>query len=1266
MRYKNCRLLISILLIGMLTPAYSAESVAVQKLIEQGLYWQSRGAWTQAKDTWDKLLLTDPAQVDAMRGLFYHSLQTGNKLEAEKYLQSLRSEHPGHAYIVQLETALETGQIGQPALEKARELSEQGNREEALKYYQITLGGVKPKGDLALEYYQTLAGTKNGWDAANQGLKGLAIENPDNLRYQLAYYRNMTYQERSRREAFGLLEKLADVQSARQGALDAWRAGLLWLNAKRADTKYFEQYLSFRSQDLPISKKLKNIKSARSSSQQKSISNAFTALEDKSLDSALSGFKRVEKNRPNDPDVLAGIGLVYLKKDMFSEAKSYLQRAIKNSPVKRRDWERALSSAAYWTEINTARELRTERKLKDAEVSLRNAIAINKREETGNLLLAEVLKAQKRYPESEQYYKYILALSPNNVVAVRGYSDLLNIQGRFDEALALADSGLSLDTSQGGDVYNEILAQSYLTKARAFINQGEYERGLVAMEEAFSAETGNPWIRLELAQLLRQRGSPERARLLMDDLYDDKRDDTEALHAVAQFEYESGRFLEGLGLLEQIDKLDRTPELMDLQNRLWVQVQIQRAIGFADNDDFQQARRTLVAAENSSASKPELASALAGGWIELGDDKRAISIIRTALRIESDTDLNLQYAGLLLKTRRNDELRLLIARLDATENLNDFQKAELSHIKSSAALRAANDYLEQSDYANAYAALEPELLNDRKNPDIRMMLGRLYVATGDKAEGFVHFNSILSDNPQHLDARRAAIGILMEQGELDKANTMVNEGLEIYPNHPRMYLLAGKVANSQSKNGLARKHFEKALALVGDFDKARISARQMSTTSNGLRMIEAVDIDQKESVSLIDVKKTSNLYSLKSVSGLREDILSDIGRLDAQNSAVLSIGGNLRTRTGDAGLGQMTGLSLPIGFEFALGNAGRVGFRATAESLDAGDLNLANLDAARRFGALALDTSLPGSEIISQSNSGVGISLNYSYKGFSAEVGTTPSDFPVNNAIGNLGWNGQVDRLSLGLEVRRSVVNDSILSYAGAEDRFSGLTWGGVTKTGGKFDVVFDDFSYGTYARVGTYMLEGENVKSNNMTQIGAGVFWRLIQSTENNLTVGLDLASYSYEDNQNFYSLGHGGYFSPKSYLNLGVPITLSGKRGQLSYSVRAFAGFQDFETDAALVFPENPNLQTQLESLAEEDATVRTLYDGNKESGLNYNISSEFEYLVKPQLGIGASLTLQSAANFNEQHLSFFTKYYFKPQYKRNIKVQEGGDLLIPQERW
>lgn len=1266
MRYKNSRLLVSILLFGMLTPGYSAESVAVQKLIEQGLYWQSRGAWTQAKDTWDKLLLTDPVQVDAIRGLFYHSLQTGNKQQAEKYLQSLRSTHPGHAYIVQLEKAMKTGQIGQPALEKARELSQQGSPEEALKYYEITLGGVKPKGDLALEYYQTLAGTQNGWTTANQGLKGLASDNPDNLRYQLAYYRNMTYQEKTRRQAFTLLEKLADSPAARSGALDSWRAGLLWLNGTRADTGYFERYLAFRANDMPISKRLKKIQSERSNSQQKSISSAFSALEGSSLDSALTQFKQVEKSRPNDPDVLAGIGLVYLKKEMFSEAKTYLQRAIKNSPQKRRDWERARSSAAYWAQINLAREARTNRKLKEAELSLRKAVAINKREETGNLLLAEVLKTQKRYAESEKYYQYILALSPRNVVAVRGYSDLLNIQGRFDEALALADSGLSLDSSEDGEVYNEILAQSYLTKARAFINQGEYERGLVAMEEAFRAETSNPWVRLELAQLLRQRGSPERARLLMDDLYDDKRGDTEALHAVAQFEYESGRFLEGLGLLEQIDVSQRTPELMDLQNRLWVQVQIRRAVAFADNDDFQQARRTLVAAENSSASKPGLASALAGGWIELGDDKRAISIIRTALRLESDTDLNLQYAGLLLKTRRNDELRLLLRRLDATENLNDFQKAELRHIKSSAALRTANDYLEQSDYANAYAALEPELLSDRRNPDIRMMLGRLYVATGDKAEGVMHFNSILADNPQHLDARRAAIGILMEQGELDSANTMVNEGLEIYPNHPRMYLLAGKVANSQSKNGLARKHFQKALALVGDFEKSRITERQMNTTSSGLRMIDAVDIDRKESVSLIDVKKTSNLYSLKSVSGLREDILSDIGRLDAQNSTVLTIGGNLRTRTGDAGLGELTGLSLPIGFDFALGNAGRVGFRATAESLDAGDLNLANLDVARKFGAMALDTSLPGSEIISQSNTGVGISLTYGYRGFSAEVGTTPTDFAVSNAVANIGWKGKVDRISMGLDAGRSAVRDSILSYAGAQDRFSGLSWGGVTKTGVKFDVVFDDFSYGTYARVGTYMFDGENVKSNNMTQLGAGVFWRLIQSTENNLTVGLDLASYSYEDNQNFYSLGHGGYFSPQSYLNLGIPITLSGKRGQLSYSVRAFAGFQDFETDFALVFPENPNLQTQLELLAEEDATVRTFHEASKESSLNYNLSSEFEYLIKPQLGIGASLTLQSAANFNEQNLSFFTKYYFKPQYKKNIHVQEGGDLLIPQDRW
>ena len=70
---------------------------------------------------------------------------------------------------------LRLGQQGNSAqVQQARDQARAGQAEQAVGSYQAALGNQAPTGPLALEYYQTLGGTNEGWDEARVGLERLA------------------------------------------------------------------------------------------------------------------------------------------------------------------------------------------------------------------------------------------------------------------------------------------------------------------------------------------------------------------------------------------------------------------------------------------------------------------------------------------------------------------------------------------------------------------------------------------------------------------------------------------------------------------------------------------------------------------------------------------------------------------------------------------------------------------------------------------------------------------------------------------------------------------------------------------------------------------------------------------------------------------------------------------------------------------------------------------------------------------------------------
>ena len=176
-----------------------ADSPVIARLVEQGLYWQSRGEWDKARTAWEKILLSDPVHPEALRGQFFDALQTGDRRAATALVGTMRERRPGHPFIAQMARALDEATGGRSALDRARELVREGEVVEALAQYRIAFGDIAPNGELALEYYTTLGGAPGEWQAAADGLARLVESAPDDARYALAYAKHLTYDGRWRR-----------------------------------------------------------------------------------------------------------------------------------------------------------------------------------------------------------------------------------------------------------------------------------------------------------------------------------------------------------------------------------------------------------------------------------------------------------------------------------------------------------------------------------------------------------------------------------------------------------------------------------------------------------------------------------------------------------------------------------------------------------------------------------------------------------------------------------------------------------------------------------------------------------------------------------------------------------------------------------------------------------------------------------------------------------------------------------------------------------
>ncbi len=871
--------------------AWAVDDAVAQKLIAQARYWQQKNRPDLAADAWRKLLRADPEHPVALVQLGILEVQSGNAKEAEDLYKRAKALKESPPNLSELETAFKLQSVAPDELKTARKQAQTGQPEQAVKTFQSILGDTKPTGQFGLEYYQTLGGTREGFDEARRGMEQLVRTNPGDTTYLLALARHLTYRESTRREGIRQLARLAQQEATAQEAKKAWRQGLVWLGARANDKPLFQQYLSVFSNDQAVRERLRQLERPGTVVNQKpdlaSLERqaGFRWLDSGDVEKAEIRFREILAKKPNDLDAKGGLASVFMRRSAWVEASALLDDVVAKGGKR---WRAAQQTAHYWTLMGEINEARQADQNADVESKLKEALAIDPKEPAGLVILADIVAEKRDFVRAEPLYRQILQRQPNNPSAFLGLVSVLSQTGREQEALALiAAQNSSGELKMLG--LNQTKAQALYKLAQKDEQSGAFEMAMQRMEDALLLDPASPFIRLALARLYQRVGDVASANALVDNLLDTYPDLPEALYARALLYAEQERPSEALMLFERIPALKRTTAMAADQRRLWVQVQVQRARQLTQQGQTQAGMNLLEQAQSAAGNDLNLLTIVAGGWADTGQAPRALQILRDVRARNGNQDVGgrIQYAGLLLNTKQDAELAAVLRDLAQQSSLTAKQYDDVNNIILAYTLRQTDALREAGRLADAFETVSPALTQSN-DPRLVMALARVYQSGGDAAQALQLAESVIEREPDDLEHRLFAAGAALSAKQLDKASLQVNAALELAPDHPRVLAQAGRVEKQRGNLSRALEYFQFAQAL-----EREKSAFGNAPSNLALRLVDATP-------------SASGLPGLSGSAGLLGS--PGLSNTPAARSQLLPVPGGLRTpglsdtRTNQGGL----------------------------------------------------------------------------------------------------------------------------------------------------------------------------------------------------------------------------------------------------------------------------------------------------------------------------------------------------------------------------
>ncbi|MDU6409643.1 MAG: cellulose synthase subunit BcsC-related outer membrane protein [Yersiniaceae bacterium] len=1276
---------------------------ALKALFDQAAYWHEKAHDELAKDALQKVLMVEANNPEALYLMSLYAMQGGDKAAAAQWRQKLSAASPGDPRLDALDNAGAVQAIPPVQLATARQLAANGAVGQALEAYRKLFSGSEPPESLANEYYLTMAGDQTLLPQAIDGLKARLNARPADGAARLALGKAMSYQAATRRDGISLLAGLAGKSTEADSALRQALLWLTPQPEDQPLYQAYQQrhpndsgVMAYFQKNVGGAAKGEGFTALNSGNMQDAQAKFDAVLATSPNDAdALAGLGYIAQRNGDFAKADAYLTRAAQQGGPHSDewhaqaqdARFYAALADAKRAAAAGDTDRALTlSAPLTTEAGDkglaaalfrADLLRRSGDLTGAAQLYRALLTRDSQNNDAKAGLYYVLRQQGDTAEANALLQSLPAsLRPRVQPAGVNVEPL---RREAAEAVQANNPQRALTLLQQAQEKQPDNIWVTLDRARILTSLGDSAQAQALMAPAaapnapagatyaaalFASENGN-WPQADaLLARIPPRSRTAAMRGLAGRIHFNRQ------MAAANAYLQSGNLTAAANTLHALAQTppDSPADSGALAKGLLAAGDASGAVALVRRNMQQGVKGNAgdyadqIAVLNAAGLGSEADAWLSNPQVQAGSSPAQLSRLRTGFVINEADRLREQgqnaaaYDKLIVALQndpQNRDLMLAMARLYQSGKMNK----EAGKVY---------DYLLSRD-TPAQEAREGAVevaLADGDVPRARRLMGGF---TGPRT-------------PQRL---LQAARVAEAEGDHDQALALLRSA-------------KGKMIGLEGAGGSGTPTIA-GLALADNpfINRTTRSTRSGSAYGSVLPWQQPEDAANNGQIpgapaSPLPARQNTTLKQVNAM----------LDALQEKNATWVQGGLSIRGRDGESGLSQLTEAKAPMTFSAEPFDSARVSFTATPVSLSSGS---SSDTGNRRFGQGALAQAQSVKETVSaaakaagldadsysslaklqtaaaagytancatdatsarcaaystitgadptaysapesgnQNGSGVELALAVSGDHYKADVGSTPLGQDLNSLVGGVQWSPKVgDFTTLTVTAERRAVTDSLLSYVGTEDTYSGKKWGQVTKNGGSLSLSYDDGDAGFYAGAGYYSYLGNHVASNHGIEANAGLYVRPYRESDRELKTGVNVGYMDFSKNLSYFSYGQGGYFSPQNYVSVAFPVEYTQKMDDWDLKLNASAGYQSYSKDKSAYYPDDPALQSQLESLVAAGYGTEAYYAGSSENGIGWNLGAAGNYHLNRNMIVGGKVGYDTFGDYNESRAELYFRY-------------------------
>lgn len=863
--------------------AAAADSPAIRILLDRAKTQAQGGHLDIAASTWKQVLVSDPNNMEALRGLATVEAQLGHQQEANGYIQRLQKLGANSAVIGKLEE-LRSRPADADLLKQAATAARAGQYKDAIEIYRKLYGNNPPSGPIALAYYDTQAAIPAERSRAIEGLRKLAQQFPADDRYSITLGRVLTYDAGTRSEGMTLLQRYPSDSSAQTALRQAtqWNqrapvapsvatvaqpapsrtpaapsaselaAGYRALNSGNFSSaeQHFRAsltreathgqayaglgFVSMRQQNFDDA--VQQFERARSEGDHdasvtqaletshfwQSMGRAQTSLDANDVDGAIDHYRAALKMKPENADALTGLGGTLLRASRPEKAIPYLQRAVRIDAKSSQAWRSLFLSQSRANHQADA--------VKTAELipsDLRTKLETDV-EFLGTLATDYSSVGQQSL--SDRILKRALGLvqsdtSENSPDKQLQYATLMMSARRYNNAIrgyrrVLAESPDDADAWRG-IVTAEHLAGRDDEALRAFRQMPPAVASATQTNADFLSMLGG--IYQSQSQTDAARAALQRAIRIHPSL---------ALELqLASVEMSGGDKERATGLYKQL-----TNEHPESQKAWTGYIQALHATG-RDREALRQIEEMPEELTSSLENDPDSLQAVASVYAASGDSRRAAAAIDRVNDIYNDrgmappASVQIQEGWLYLRAGANNRLANVIQQLNSDIDLTADQQEEVSRLWTSWAQQRAAQFRQQGKPQAAVLILSTALRAFPSDISLNNSLADTYLEAGDPKRAMMLYarqDISQADKTVCTSAIRAALAAK----DRKQAESWLQTSLNRFGRDGQILQLAAEFEQQRGDSSRAEAYYRAALEASGPPSVDEITSQTASARTS--------------------------------------------------------------------------------------------------------------------------------------------------------------------------------------------------------------------------------------------------------------------------------------------------------------------------------------------------------------------------------------------------------------------------------------------------